>query len=104
MLNKQVEEVVNIMSENVSTMIERDVNLSNLDKRSGALKDEASHFTNLTSKFKKRYWWKNPKMMAVMGVVAILIMVIIIVKAVPKEDRRSAMYQDSSGGESRRRN
>ena len=61
LLNKQVEEVVNIMHDNVHSMIERDVKLTGLDKRTDALHDEANRFNSLASKLNRKYWWNNTK-------------------------------------------
>ena len=60
-LNRQVEQVVNIMSDNVESMIQRDMDLSRIDDRTEALQDEASRFNSLASKLKNKYWWQNSK-------------------------------------------
>ncbi|KAJ9592450.1 hypothetical protein L9F63_015866, partial [Diploptera punctata] len=49
------------MSDNVHSMMQRDVKLTGLDQRTDALKDEASQFNSLASKLNKRYWWNNTK-------------------------------------------
>uniref|UniRef100_A0A4W4G1X3 V-SNARE coiled-coil homology domain-containing protein n=2 Tax=Electrophorus TaxID=8004 RepID=A0A4W4G1X3_ELEEL len=74
----QVDEVVDIMRVNVDKVLERDQKLSELDDRADALQAGASQFETNAAKLKRKYWWKNCKMWAILIAVIIIIIVIII--------------------------
>nr|XP_015193419.1 PREDICTED: vesicle-associated membrane protein 1 [Lepisosteus oculatus]XP_015193420.1 PREDICTED: vesicle-associated membrane protein 1 [Lepisosteus oculatus]XP_015193421.1 PREDICTED: vesicle-associated membrane protein 1 [Lepisosteus oculatus]XP_015193422.1 PREDICTED: vesicle-associated membrane protein 1 [Lepisosteus oculatus]XP_015193423.1 PREDICTED: vesicle-associated membrane protein 1 [Lepisosteus oculatus] len=73
----QVEEVVDIMRVNVDKVLERDQKLSELDDRADALQAGASQFESSAAKLKRKYWWKNCKMMIMMGVICAIVVGII---------------------------
>ncbi|XP_017670156.1 vesicle-associated membrane protein 1 isoform X2 [Chiroxiphia lanceolata] len=73
----QVQEVVDIMCVNVDKVLERDQKLSELDDRADALQAGASIFESSAAKLKRKYWWKNCKMMIMMGVIGAIIVVVI---------------------------
>lgn len=77
----KVDEVVGIMRVNVEKVLERDQKLSELDNRADALQQGASQFEQQAGKLKRKYWWKNLKMMIIMGIIGIIILIIIIVWA-----------------------
>ncbi|KAF6733614.1 Synaptobrevin [Oryzias melastigma] len=68
----QVDEVVDIMRVNVDKVLERDQKLSELDDRADALQAGASQFESSAAKLKNKYWWKNCKMMIIMGVIGVI--------------------------------
>ncbi|KAM6127532.1 vesicle-associated membrane protein 3-like [Phoenicopterus ruber ruber] len=74
----RVDEVVGIMRMNVDKVLERDQKLSELDNRADALQAGASQFETSAAKLKRKYWWKNCKMMIILGVVCAVILIIII--------------------------
>nr|XP_020850009.1 vesicle-associated membrane protein 1 isoform X1 [Phascolarctos cinereus] len=74
----QVEEVVDIMRVNVDKVLERDQKLSELDDRADALQAGASQFESSAAKLKRKYWWKNCKMMIMLGAICAIIVVIIV--------------------------
>ncbi|NXY42657.1 VAMP1 protein, partial [Ceuthmochares aereus] len=71
-------QVVDIMRMNVDKVLERDQKLSELDNRADALQAGASQFETSAAKLKRKYWWKNCKMMIILGVVCAIILIIII--------------------------
>ncbi|NXI26815.1 SYB protein, partial [Zosterops hypoxanthus] len=73
----QVQEVVDIMCVNVDKVLQRDEKLSELDDRADALQAGASVFESSAAKLKNKYWWKNCKMMIIMGVIGALVVVVI---------------------------
>ncbi|XP_007250517.1 vesicle-associated membrane protein 1 [Astyanax mexicanus] len=73
----QVEEVVDIMRVNVDKVLERDQKLSELDDRADALQAGASQFESCAAKLKNKYWWKNCKMMIMMGIIGAIVVGII---------------------------
>uniref|UniRef100_A0A803VM10 V-SNARE coiled-coil homology domain-containing protein n=2 Tax=Ficedula albicollis TaxID=59894 RepID=A0A803VM10_FICAL len=75
----QVDEVVDIMRVNVDKVLERDQKLSELDDRADALQAGASQFETSAAKLKRKYWWKNCKMWAILIAVVVIIIIIIIV-------------------------
>uniref|UniRef100_A0A914LL19 V-SNARE coiled-coil homology domain-containing protein n=1 Tax=Meloidogyne incognita TaxID=6306 RepID=A0A914LL19_MELIC len=74
----QVDEVVGIMKVNVEKVLERDQKLSQLDDRADALQEGASQFEKSAATLKRKYWWKNIKMIAIMCAIVILIIIIVI--------------------------
>ncbi|XP_060533221.1 synaptobrevin-1-like [Cylas formicarius] len=76
---QQVNEVVGIMRVNVEKVLERDQKLSELDSRADALQEGGKRFEQQAQKLKRKYWWKNIKMMIIIGVIGITLLIIIIV-------------------------
>ncbi|NWJ02206.1 VAMP1 protein, partial [Crypturellus undulatus] len=75
-----VQEVVGIICENVDRVIKRDERLSELDDRADALKAGALLFESNAAQLKRKYWWKNCKMMIMMGVICAIVVVVIVSK------------------------
>ncbi|CAL1295429.1 unnamed protein product [Larinioides sclopetarius] len=75
----QVDEVVGIMRVNVEKVLERDQKLSELDDRADALQQGASQFEQQAGKLKRKFWWKNCKMIAIMVGIGLIIVIIIAV-------------------------
>ncbi|XP_054158850.1 synaptobrevin-1-like isoform X3 [Oppia nitens] len=73
----QVDEVVGIMRTNVEKVLERDNKLSELDDRADALQHGASQFEQQAGKLKRKFWWKNLKMIALMAAIIIVLILII---------------------------
>ncbi|XP_068095026.1 vesicle-associated membrane protein 3 [Hyperolius riggenbachi] len=78
----QVNEVVDIMRVNVDKVLERDQKLTDLDDRADALQAGASQFETSAARLKRKYWWKNCKMWAILIAVIVVIIIIIIVWSV----------------------
>lgn len=76
---QQVNEVVGIMRVNVEKVLERDQKLSELDSRADALQEGGKRFEQQAQKLKRKYWWKNLKMMIIIGVIGVILLIIIIV-------------------------
>uniref|UniRef100_A0A674MNM1 Vesicle associated membrane protein 1b n=1 Tax=Takifugu rubripes TaxID=31033 RepID=A0A674MNM1_TAKRU len=70
-------QVVDIMRVNVDKVLERDQKLSELDDRADALQAGASQFESCAAKLKNKYWWKNCKMMIMMGIIGVIVVGII---------------------------
>ncbi|OCT81078.1 vesicle-associated membrane protein 1-like [Xenopus laevis] len=75
----QVNEVVDIMRVNVDKVLDRDQKLAELDDRADALQAGASQFETSAAKLKRKNWWKNCKMMIIMGVLCAIIFIIFII-------------------------
>ncbi|XP_049680619.1 vesicle-associated membrane protein 1 isoform X5 [Accipiter gentilis] len=74
----QMKEVVDIMCVNVDKVLQRDEKLSELDDRADALQAGASQFESSAAKLKRKYWWKNCKMMIMMGVIGAIVVAVIV--------------------------
>lgn len=90
----QVEEVVDIMRMNVDKVLERDQKLSQLDDRADALQMGASQFEQSAGALKRKFWWKNLKMMLILGGVAAILVIVVIVWIVNsvKPDQAAPVY------------
>lgn len=73
----QVNEVVDIMRTNVEKVLERDSKLSELDDRAEALQQGASQFEQQAGKLKRKFWWKNCKMIIIMVAIGVVIVGVI---------------------------
>ncbi|CAH8662956.1 unnamed protein product [Schistosoma margrebowiei] len=92
----QVNEVVDIMRVNVDKVLERDKNLSELDGRADALQAGASQFEASAGKLKRKLWWKNCKMLAVLGVLVVILIIVIIVWVVSEQKNKVEQSEHSS--------
>ncbi|XP_059148189.1 synaptobrevin-like isoform X2 [Physella acuta] len=86
----QVDEVVDIMRVNVEKVLDRDQKISQLDDRAEALQAGASQFEASAGKLKRKYWWKNCKMMLILGAIIGIIVIIIIVWIVTSQGSTSS--------------
>ncbi|CAH8664412.1 unnamed protein product [Schistosoma bovis] len=92
----QVNEVVDIMRVNVDKVLERDKNLSELDGRADALQAGASQFEASAGKLKRKFWWKNCKMLAVLGVLVVILIIVLIVWVVSEQKNKVEQSGHSS--------
>ncbi|CAH8875471.1 unnamed protein product [Trichobilharzia szidati] len=81
----QVNEVVDIMRVNVDKVLERDKNLSELDGRADALQAGASQFEASAGKLKRKFWWKNCKMLTVLALLVLILIIVLIVWIVSEQ-------------------
>ncbi|CAF5036458.1 unnamed protein product, partial [Rotaria magnacalcarata] len=51
------------MKDNLDKVLERDAKLTTLENRAEVLQTGASQFTTNASKLKRKYWWKNVKLL-----------------------------------------
>jgi t-SNARE complex subunit (syntaxin) len=76
---KQVNEVIDVMKDNVNRVLERGDRLADLDERADALQFGAHQFQATAKKVKRKYWWKNLKMWIIIGVIVLVIIAIIAI-------------------------
>lgn len=69
------------MKVNVEKVLERDQKLSHLDDRADALQEGASQFEKSAATLKRKYWWKNIKMIIIMCAITAVLIIIIVVWA-----------------------
>ncbi|XP_063723232.1 vesicle-associated membrane protein 2-like [Symsagittifera roscoffensis] len=68
----QVDEVVQIMSQNADKAWERGAKLDDLDNRAAALEQGSSQFATTSRKVNRKYYWKDKKMLLLLiGAVAL---------------------------------
>ncbi|PRD33643.1 UNVERIFIED_CONTAM: Vesicle-associated membrane protein 1 [Trichonephila clavipes] len=65
------------MRTNVEKVLERDQKLSELDDRAEALQQGASQFEQQAGKLKRKFWWKNCKMIIIMVVIGVVVVGVI---------------------------
>jgi vesicle-associated membrane protein 2 len=73
-----VDEVVGIMRVNVEKVLERDSKLTELDHRADALQMGATQFESQAGKLKRKMWWKNLKMMIILGSIGGIFLILIL--------------------------
>lgn len=62
-LHGQVQEVVGVMKKNIDRLLDRDVALNNLMTRADDLETSASTYNQTTKQLRRKYWWKNIKVL-----------------------------------------
>ncbi|NXT57609.1 VAMP8 protein, partial [Pluvianellus socialis] len=80
-LQQEVEGVKSIMSQNVERILARGENLEQLHSKSQDLQATSEHFKTTSQKMARRYWWKNVKLLVVLGLVGAIVLVLIILLA-----------------------
>ncbi|XP_066942306.1 vesicle-associated membrane protein 2-like isoform X4 [Macrobrachium rosenbergii] len=80
----QVDEVATIMRKNMERVMIREGKLSEFEARADALQQGASQFEQQAGKLKRKMWWKNLKMMIIMGVIGLIVLIIIVGPYLPK--------------------
>uniref|UniRef100_A0A3B5AE76 Vesicle associated membrane protein 4 n=1 Tax=Stegastes partitus TaxID=144197 RepID=A0A3B5AE76_9TELE len=67
-VQSQVDEVIDVMQENISKVIERGERLDDLQDKSESLSDNASAFSSRAKQLHRRMWWRDMKVGCFMGV------------------------------------
>ncbi|KAF7723321.1 hypothetical protein EC973_002118 [Apophysomyces ossiformis] len=77
-VQKQVDEVVNIMQENIDKVMQRGERLDDLRGKTEDLQATAGHFRRGANQVRKRMWWKDLKWKIIIAVTILAILGIII--------------------------
>ncbi|TPX63571.1 hypothetical protein CcCBS67573_g08646 [Chytriomyces confervae] len=77
-VQKQVDEVVNLMTDNIAKVVQRGENLEQLQNKTDDLQQSAMQFKKGASAVRKEMWWKDMKMKMILGGVLGVIVIIII--------------------------
>lgn len=80
--NKQVDEVIEIMRDNVNKVLERDEKLDNLENNSETLQSNSHRFVRSSTKLRRKMFWKNIKFTITFIVIIAIIIIIITLIAV----------------------
>ncbi|XP_042561999.1 vesicle-associated membrane protein 4 isoform X1 [Clupea harengus] len=81
-VQSQVDEVIDVMQENISKVIERGERLDDLQDKSESLSDNASAFSSRSKQLHRRMWWRDVKMKAIIALVVVILLLIIIVPVI----------------------
>ncbi|KAJ2725190.1 Vesicle membrane receptor protein (v-SNARE) [Coemansia sp. Benny D115] len=81
-VQKEVDEVVGIMQQNMNKVMDRQEHLSNLQARSENLQGEAYNFYIGASAVHKKMWWKNMRLKIIIAVVVVILIIVIVVPVV----------------------
>ncbi|XP_048360695.1 vesicle-associated membrane protein 2-like isoform X1 [Sphaerodactylus townsendi] len=73
----EVNQVVDILHDNMTKVIERDVMISSLDDKADSLHESAKMFENSTTALARKYWCQNMKMMIILGVICAIAVIAI---------------------------
>ncbi|XP_026209917.1 vesicle-associated membrane protein 8 isoform X2 [Anabas testudineus] len=77
----QVNEVKVILKDNINKVLERGDRLDDLIGKTDDLQASADSFQRTSTRVARKYWWKNIKMMILIGVILLIIIVLIILFA-----------------------
>ncbi|XP_056147082.1 vesicle-associated membrane protein 8-like isoform X2 [Lampris incognitus] len=77
----QVNEVKVILKDNINKVLERGERLDDLIDKTDDLQATADSFQRTSTRVARKHWWKNAKMMVIVGVIVLVIIVIIILFA-----------------------
>ncbi|XP_067085879.1 vesicle-associated membrane protein 4 isoform X1 [Osmerus mordax] len=81
-VQSQVDEVIDVMQENISKVIERGERLEDLQDKSESLSDNASAFSSRAKQMHRRMWWRDTKMKMIIGLVVVGLLLIIIIPVI----------------------
>ncbi|KAI8337845.1 synaptobrevin-domain-containing protein [Choanephora cucurbitarum] len=77
-VQKQVDEVVGIMQENIDKVVQRGERMDDLRGKTEDLQATAGHFRRGANQVRKRMWWKDLKWKIIIAVTVLVILAIII--------------------------
>ncbi|XP_028273223.1 vesicle-associated membrane protein 8 isoform X2 [Parambassis ranga] len=77
----QVNEVKVILKDNINKVLERGDRLDDLIGKTDDLQASADSFQRTSTRVARKYWWKNIKMMILIGVIVLVIVILIILAA-----------------------
>uniref|UniRef100_A0A672JI33 Vesicle-associated membrane protein 4 n=1 Tax=Salarias fasciatus TaxID=181472 RepID=A0A672JI33_SALFA len=77
-VQSQVDEVIDVMQENISKVIERGERLDDLQDKSESLSDNASAFSSRAKQLHRRMWWRDMKMKMIIALIVVALLLIII--------------------------
>uniref|UniRef100_H0XZJ6 V-SNARE coiled-coil homology domain-containing protein n=1 Tax=Otolemur garnettii TaxID=30611 RepID=H0XZJ6_OTOGA len=83
-VQNQVDEVIDVMQENITKVIERGERLDELQDKSESLSDNATAFSNRSKQLRRQMWWRGCKIKAIMALVAGILLLVIIILIVVK--------------------
>ncbi|KAL2159930.1 hypothetical protein VTH06DRAFT_2063 [Thermothelomyces fergusii] len=80
-VRREIDDVRGVMTRNIEGLLERGERIDLLVDKTDRLGQGASEFRVRSRGLKRKMWWKNVKLMALLGLVLVLILVTIVVSA-----------------------
>ncbi|KAM9455294.1 vesicle-associated membrane protein 8 [Clarias gariepinus] len=80
-VQEQVNDVKIILKDNINKVLERGERLDDLIEKTDDLQATADSFQKTSARVSRKYWWKNIKMMIIIGVIVSIIVLFIILLA-----------------------
>ncbi|KAB0377573.1 hypothetical protein FD755_012017, partial [Muntiacus reevesi] len=77
-VQNQVDEVIDVMQENITKVIERGERLDELQDKSESLSDNATAFSNRSKQLRRQMWWRGCKIISFVRTGATTLLLIII--------------------------
>ncbi|NXP58253.1 VAMP4 protein, partial [Chloropsis cyanopogon] len=77
-VQNQVDEVIDVMQENITKVIERGERLDDLQDKSDSLSDNAAAFSKRAKHLRRQMWWRDCKMKAIIAMVVLILLLVII--------------------------
>ncbi|XP_052789712.1 vesicle-associated membrane protein 4-like [Mya arenaria] len=88
-LKGQVEDVVGVMKDNVTKVIDRGERLEDLQDKSDHLASNSDMFRSRAKALHKTMWWKNCKMRLIMGLIIMVILAVIIIPIIISQSKKN---------------
>lgn len=83
LVQRQVDEVVQVMRKNIESIEQRERNLNELSLRAENLERQAQDFTVTSRQLQKKYWYQNMKWTLIgVGVTVTIVTIIVVVLVV----------------------
>ncbi|KAJ1736060.1 Vesicle membrane receptor protein (v-SNARE) [Coemansia biformis] len=81
-VQSQIDEVVDIMQENINSMVKRGEDLATVDDKTSRLRDDTQMFHRSANQVRKKMWWKNMKWKIIIGLCLAAIILVIVLSVV----------------------
>ncbi|OLY78519.1 Synaptobrevin-like protein [Smittium mucronatum] len=81
-VQRQVDEVVGIMQENINKVMEREERLDTLQNKTEELSEGARQFRRGATSVRKKMWWRDMKLKLIIAAIIVILLVVIIVPIV----------------------
>ncbi len=78
-VRREIDDVRGIMTRNIEGLLERGERLDLLVDKTGRLGGSAHEFRVRSRGLKRKMWWKNIKLMSLLGLVVVLIIIAVVV-------------------------
>lgn len=77
---KQVDEVLDLMRDNVDKVMERGEKMIELDERAHSLSACSTQFAQQTSRLRQVFWWSNMKWTIILVILSVVVIILILLK------------------------
>ncbi|XP_071097538.1 vesicle-associated membrane protein 4-like [Haliotis cracherodii] len=83
-LQNQVDDVVDVMKNNVSKVLDRGERLDDLQDKSDSLASNSDMFRSRAKGLQRSMWWKNCRMKIILAIVVVVVLAVIIIPIIIK--------------------